>query len=131
MDYLNAMCTVDVKSFQMEGSIIWNKYLCGNPKKWNASYISGEIVKTYNNMSEDGTWKKELGEKDQIIALSTKVVELQSKLDKQVIALVTQENKEVTPSAGCGRALAMGKRMVLTPFQYGVWLRKRKKLSKM
>jgi hypothetical protein len=36
-------------------------------------------------MSEDGTWKKELGEKDQIIAPSTKVVELQSKLDKQVM----------------------------------------------
>jgi hypothetical protein len=44
-------------------------------------------------MSEDGMWKKELDEKDQIIALSTKVVELQSKLDKQVIALATQENK--------------------------------------
>jgi hypothetical protein len=53
-------------------------------------------------MSEDGTWKKELGEKDQIIALSTKVVELQSKLNKQVIALVTQENREVTPDAGRG-----------------------------
>jgi hypothetical protein len=53
-------------------------------------------------MSEDGTWKKDLGEKDQIIALSTKVAELQSKLDKQVIALATKENKEVTPDAGCG-----------------------------
>ena len=50
-------------------------------------------------MSEDGTRKKVLGEKDQIIALSTKVAELQLKLDKQdkqVITLVTKENKEVT-----------------------------------
>jgi hypothetical protein len=78
MDYINAIQTVDVKSFQAEVSIIQNKYLHGNPKKWNASYISGEIIKTYNNMFEDGTWKKELGEKDQIIALSTKVAELQS-----------------------------------------------------
>ncbi len=54
-------------------------------------------------MSEDGMWKKELGEKDQIIALSTKAAELQLKLDKQVIALATQENKEVTPDAGLGR----------------------------
>ncbi len=53
-------------------------------------------------MSESGTWKKELGKKDQIIALSTKVAELQSKLDKQVIAFATQENKEVTSSAGGG-----------------------------
>jgi hypothetical protein len=102
MDYLNIICTVDVKSLQAEVYIIQNKYLRGNPKKWNASYICGEIIKTYNNMSEDGTWKKELGEKDQIIALSTKVAELRSKLNKQVIALATQENKEVTPDAGGG-----------------------------
>ncbi len=88
----------------MEVSIIQNKYLHGNPKKWNASYISGEIIKTYNNISEDGTWKKELAEKDQIIALSTKVAELQSKLDRQVIALATKENKEVTPDAGGGES---------------------------
>jgi hypothetical protein len=31
MDYLNAICTVDVKSFQAEVSIIQNKYLHGNP----------------------------------------------------------------------------------------------------
>jgi hypothetical protein len=102
MDYLNAIRAVDVKSFQAEVSIIQNKYLCGNPKKCNAAYISSKIIKTYNNMSEDGTWKKELGEKDQIIAHSIKVAELQLKLDKQVIALATQENKEVTPDAGCG-----------------------------
>ncbi len=102
MDYLDATHTVDVKSFQAEVSIIQNKFLHGNPKKWNASYISSEIIKVYNNMSEDGTWKKELGEKDQIIPLSTKVTELQLKLNKQVIALATQANKEVTPNAGGG-----------------------------
>jgi hypothetical protein len=102
MDYLNVICTVDVKSLQAEVYIIQNKYLRGNPEKWNASYSCGKIIKTYNNISEDGTWKKELGEKDQIIALSTKVVELRSKLNKQVIALATQENKEVTPDAGSG-----------------------------
>jgi hypothetical protein len=59
------------------------------------------MIKTYNNnMFEDGTWKRELGEKDQIIALSTKVVKLQVNLNKQVIALATQEKKEVTPDAG-------------------------------
>jgi hypothetical protein len=103
MDYLNTICTVDVKSFQAEVHIIQNKYFCGNPKKWNASYISGKIIKRYNNMSDNRTWKKDLGEKDQIIALSTKVVKIQSKLDKQVIALATQENKEVTPNPGSGR----------------------------
>ena len=56
----------------------------------------------YNNMFEDRTWKQNLGEKDQIITLSTKVAELQLKLNKQVIALATQEKKEVTPNAGGG-----------------------------
>ncbi len=30
----------------------------------------------YNNISKDGTGKQEIGEKDKIIALSTKVAEL-------------------------------------------------------
>jgi hypothetical protein len=50
-----------------------------------------------------GTWKQELGEKDQIIALNTKIAKLQLKLNKQVIALATQEKKEVTSDAGVGR----------------------------
>jgi len=34
-------------------------------------------------MSEDRTWKQEVGEKDKIIAPSTKVAELQAKLENQ------------------------------------------------
>jgi hypothetical protein len=48
-------------------------------------------------MSKDGTWKGEIGKKDQIIALTTKVSELQSKLEKQVAAFATQAKKEITP----------------------------------
>jgi hypothetical protein len=70
--------------------IIRNRYLRGNPDGWNASYISGEIIKTYNNMFEDGTWKREIGEKDQIIALTTKLTEMQAKFDKQVASFATQ-----------------------------------------
>jgi hypothetical protein len=99
MDYLNAICTVDVKSFQAEVSIIQNKYLYGNPKKWNASYISGEIIKMYNNMSEDRTWKKELGEKDQIIALALKL--WNSSRNSTNKSLHLQLNRtQVTPDAG-------------------------------
>jgi hypothetical protein len=97
MDYLDASLTVNAKSFQAEVNIICNRYLHGNPDRWNATYISGEIIKAYNNMSKDGTWKREIGEKDQIIALSTKVAELQAKLKnqvKQVVALEMQAKKE-------------------------------------
>ena len=97
MDYLDASLTIEAKSFKAEVSIIRNRYLRGNPDRWDATYICGEIIKTYNNMSEDGTWKREIGKKDQIIALSTKIAELQAKLenqDKRVVALATQAKKE-------------------------------------
>ena len=48
-------------------------------------------------MSKDGTWKQEIGKKDLIIALSTKVAELQAKLenqDKRLVALATQAKKD-------------------------------------
>jgi hypothetical protein len=103
----------------VEVNIIQNKYLSGNPEKWSALYISGKMIKRYNNMSEDGTWKQELGEKGQIIALSTKVAELQLKLDKQVIALATQEKKKLLLMLVLAEvALAMAKGPVLTPFQH-------------
>jgi hypothetical protein len=105
MDYLDASLTVDAKSFKAEANINCNRYLCGNPDRWNAIHISGEIIKTYNNMSKDGTWKQEIGEKDQIIALSTKVVEQQAKLKnqvKQVVVLAMQAKKKITPDSNNG-----------------------------
>jgi len=119
MDYLDTILTVDAKSFKAEVNIIRNKYLCGNPEKWSALYISGKMIKMYNNMFEDKTWKQNLGEKDQIITLSTKVAELQLKLNKQVIPLATQEKKEVTPDAGVGRGCSpCSKRDGPTLFQH-------------
>ncbi len=55
MDYLDASLTVEVKSFKAEINILCNWYLHGNPDCWTASYITGKIIKTYNNMYEDGT----------------------------------------------------------------------------
>jgi uncharacterized iron-regulated protein len=55
MDYLDASLTIKVKSFKAEVNIICNRYLHGNPDKLDATYICDEIIKTYNNMSKDGT----------------------------------------------------------------------------
>ncbi len=46
MDYLDASLTVEVKRFKAELNIHHNRYLCGNPDRWNALYISGEIIET-------------------------------------------------------------------------------------
>jgi hypothetical protein len=45
MDYLDASLTVEVKSFKAEVNILFNRYLRGNPNRWNALYISGKIIK--------------------------------------------------------------------------------------
>jgi hypothetical protein len=91
MDYLDASLTVEVKSFKAEVNILCNWYLRGNPDRWTSSYITGKIIKTYNNMFEDGTWKREIGEKDQIIALTTKLTEMQVKFNQQVASFATQQ----------------------------------------
>jgi hypothetical protein len=97
MDYLAASLTVEVKSFKAEVSILCNQYLCGIPDSWAASYITGKITKTYYNMFEDDTWKREIGKKDQIIAFTTKLTEMQAKFKQQVASFATQQavnNKE-------------------------------------
>jgi hypothetical protein len=50
-------------------------------------------------MSEDGTWQRKIGEKDQIIAFITKVDKLQTKLEKQVVAFATQAKSVINPSS--------------------------------
>ncbi len=75
-------------------------------------------------MSEDGTWKGEIGKKDQIIALSTKVAELQAKLenqDKRVVALATQAKKETASNPateGEGGSARCSKR---DPYTVAAW----------
>jgi len=122
MDYLNASLTVEVKSFKAEVNILRNRYLRGNPDRWTASYISGEIIKTYNNMFEDGTWKREIGEKDQIIALTTKLTEMQAKFEQQVAAFATQQqsggNKEKTDNSKSDSGSRRGKK---EPYTVAAW----------
>jgi hypothetical protein len=122
MDYLDASLTVEVKSFKAEVNILRNRYLRGNPDRWTASYISGEIIKTYNNMFEDGTWKREIGEKDQIIALTTKLTEMQAKFEQQVAAFATQQqsggNKEKTDNSKSDSGSRRGKK---EPYTVAAW----------
>jgi hypothetical protein len=52
-------------------------------------------------MLEDGAWKQELVEKDQINALTTKLTEIQAKFDQQIASFATQTKDEkgaATPS---------------------------------
>jgi hypothetical protein len=124
MDYLDASLTVEAKSFKAEVNIVCNRYLCGNSDRWNATYISGKIIKTHNNMSEEGTWKREIGKKDQIIALSTKVAELQAKLESQVnqvVALATQAKKAIATDSNNGDEGGGTRRSKRDPYTVAGW----------
>jgi hypothetical protein len=120
MDFLDASLTVEVKSFKAEVNILCNRYLCGNPNSWNASYISGKIIKTYNNTFEDGTWKQAIGEKDQIIAPTTKLNEMQTKFKQQVASFATQatNNKENNPAPKSDAGSCRSKK---APYTVAAW----------
>jgi hypothetical protein len=100
MDYLDTSLAAKAKSFKAEVNILCNRYLRGNPDRWNSSYISGKVIKIYNNMIKDGTWKRGISEKDQIIALATKLTEMQAKFEQQVASFTTQatNNKKNNPA---------------------------------
>jgi hypothetical protein len=75
-------------------------------------------------MSKDGTWKEEIGEKDQIIALSTKVAELQAKLKnqvKQVVALAMQAKKEINPDSNNGGERGGPRYSKRDPYTIAAW----------
>jgi hypothetical protein len=74
-------------------------------------------------MFEDGTWKREIGKKDQIIALTTKLTEMQAKFEQQVAAFATQQQsggaKEKTKTLS-PRADLVAPRRSPTQLQHGV-----------
>jgi hypothetical protein len=51
-------------------------------------------------MFKDGTWKQKIGKIDQIIALTTKLTEMQARFDQQIASFATQaKNEKTTPAA--------------------------------
>jgi hypothetical protein len=72
-------------------------------------------------MFEDGTWKQEIGEKDQIIALATKLTEMQAKFEQQVVSFATQatNNKEKNSHLNQMQYL-VAQRKHLTQLQHGI-----------
>jgi hypothetical protein len=73
-------------------------------------------------MFKDGTWKREIGEKDQIIALTTKLTKMQAKFEQQVAAFATQQqsgrNKEKTDNSKSEGGSRHGKR---EPYTVAAW----------
>ena len=89
MDIFQGALEAKCKAFCAEVQSMKQKWLLGNADNWTKDNIVSTLIQYFTNMSEDGTWKKENAETDQIIALTTIVKELSSKLERNTIALAT------------------------------------------
>ena len=75
------------------------KWLLGtlpNPGGIDTNYA---VTQIYYNLVEDGTWKKEFTNTDQIVALITLVSQMKASISKKTIALTTQTGKPPVDSA--------------------------------
>ncbi len=88
-DYFTACLTVPVKSFASEVNSMKHKWQLG--MHMDMEYVRTTICQLYINLEEDKIWARELAEVSQIIALTTKIDSLESKL-QSTIALATSTN---------------------------------------
>ena len=74
-------------------------------------------------MFEDGTWKREIGKKNQIIALTTKLTEMQAKLEQQVAAFFTQQQSGGNKQENTQNAKSKGRscRSKKEPYTAAAW----------
>ena len=89
LDFFNSAIDVPCKTFKSEVVSMKNRFLLGNPDKWSEDYIITTILQHFTNMDNDKVWQKELAETDQIIALTTKVDNLQSALNEEKRKIAT------------------------------------------
>ena len=87
-DYLNGAMDTPCKLFRNEISSIKNKWLLGTDATLTKDFIRKTITQMYLNMVEDGTWEQGISETSQIIALTTKIGNLENEI-KKTIALTT------------------------------------------
>jgi hypothetical protein len=74
-------------------------------------------------MFKDGTWKQEIREKDQIIALTTKLTEMQAKFDQQIALFATQAKnaKAAAPTPSSNSALNVNVCNKHDPYTVAAW----------
>ena len=87
-DYFKSALEVPVKSFNSELSSMRNRWLLGTDATPTKEHIQFTVTQLYTNLEADGTWERELATSSQIIALQTKVSDLEDQM-KQTIALAT------------------------------------------
>ena len=98
-DYFIAALTVPCKSFVHEVTSLKSNWQLGTTM--TVEHVRTQICQMYINMEADKTWANELAEVSQIIALTTKVNDLHSKLN-DTIALATAAHDSGGSGGGKG-----------------------------
>ena len=75
------------------------KWLLGNLPNPGRIDTTHAVNQLYSNLVEDGTWKKEFTDTDQIVALTTLVYQMKAYISKNTIALTTQTGKPPVDSS--------------------------------
>ena len=82
LDIFQGALEAKCKTFVSEIWLMQQKWFLGNPENWTKEHIVSTLIQYYTNMVEDGTWKWEHQETNQIIALTTQVQEIKRDIDR-------------------------------------------------
>ena len=98
-DYLDTALLTPGKSFKREVSSYRTKWMLGGEAHLTIEYLRDTITQMYVNFEDDETWKHEIAESSQVIALATQMKQLQNDM-KSTIALATAAStaKSGTPA---------------------------------
>ena len=91
-DYLTMAAETPCKSFAAEVGSLKTKWQLGTDATLTPEHIRNTIEQMYTNYVADGTWKRELEESSQVIALATKIDHLEKQL-QNTVALATAINQ--------------------------------------
>ena len=94
MDVFAGALKAKCKTFTTEVQSMKQKWLLGMLPNSGRIDVTHSITQLYSNVVEDGTWRKEFSETDQIVALTTLVSQMKASIAKNTIALTTKTGQE-------------------------------------
>ena len=127
MDVYQGALEAKCKTFTTEVQSMKQKWLLGTLPNSSRIETVYAITQLYSNLVEDGTWKREFSETDQIVALTTLVSQMETKFSNQTVALATQDQPSTDPGGNGKKKRGKGK----GPYCVEVWRLEKKSESLM
>ena len=105
LDLFKGASTTPCKTYSSQVETMKQNWLLGinGTELWTKDTISTQLVQLYTNMTQDGTWQRELSETSQIIALTTQITEMEKRFEQSTKAFATSTDvatKKAAPKSG-------------------------------